>query len=770
MAGRFPFLVAFLLSLPVDAIPAAESEERTLANDPAAICVLGQPDFSTTAPNFAEPGSMSAPYDIAVYGTYEPNLLYVSDYARDRVFCFQLRSDGKSIPHPDKILRPPEDDSRTHSTDRVRSANQLPLGLLGVGLNARGDLFVADSRARQVLGYRSKGNERPDVVVSPSNLRNGNDLTTSSIADWIPKDVASGPRARLYVADARAPRIIVITDPFDAPPRLHRIIALDAYTTASTSSILPQSLLFDNHGRLIVQAGKSGLIMVFDEVYTWPLPPPRILNCPVKRENDSYLGWLTIDPKGRLWVPRAWDVYRLTESNPLQGPFEPFRYALGAEDRLVPDLEKVIRSGKVKVPSALGLSWAHGMAFDNKGTAYISDPVHHRVVAYRGGFADRKPPDFVLGQGSATAEKPNIVDDRGLHGPTGITLRRHPAVGMFQLAVADTNNNRVMIWRQSRRGPVTRVSDKAAPFENGQAAWRVLGQPDFFSHRPNEGGIGPNRFRRPYGVQFLHNGLIVADTGNNRVLFYEHSGSDLDFVFKTVDGQSDAKTRKPLRLDALDGKTFNHPKGLSPRLVADFGNNRILYHKPGAGIYQTWHIAPYVFGQGGFFNSGRWNRGGVGPNSLAYPRGIAEDPRSNRLYVADFDNHRVMVYRGPKPQQFDWKPVGVIGQGGDFTTRIPNKGGVSARSLRYPVDVAVGPKGELYVADMGNHRVLRFPAPAGADPPADLVIGQAGDFTSRVPNKGGVSARSLRFPSGIAVGASGEVYVSDTGNNRVLIF
>ena len=76
--------------------------------------------------------------------------------------------------------------------------------------------------------------------------------------------------------------------------------------------------------------------------------------------------------------------------------------------------------------------------------------------------------------------------------------------------------------------------------------------------------------------------------------------------------------------------------------------------------------------------------------------------------------------------------------------------------------------GNLYVADEGNSRVLEYNTPLSTDTTADLVFGQGGSFTSAVINSGGVSASSLYYPTGVAVDAGGNLYVADYGNHRVL--
>ena len=78
--------------------------------------------------------------------------------------------------------------------------------------------------------------------------------------------------------------------------------------------------------------------------------------------------------------------------------------------------------------------------------------------------------------------------------------------------------------------------------------------------------------------------------------------------------------------------------------------------------------------------------------------------------------------------------------------------------------------GALYVSDSQNHRVLRFDNAESASDgaAADGVLGQA-DFTSNEPNRRkDVAANSFRWPKDLHVDASGNLWVADWLNHRVV--
>ena len=92
--------------------------------------------------------------------------------------------------------------------------------------------------------------------------------------------------------------------------------------------------------------------------------------------------------------------------------------------------------------------------------------------------------------------------------------------------------------------------------------------------------------------------------------------------------------------------------------------------------------------------------------------------------------------------------------------------GTTASTLSAPTNATVDSSGNLWVTDFGNSRILEYTAPFSNGMSASVVIGQA-NFTD-----GGTSATAstMNSPAGSTFDSSGHLWVSDYDNNRVLRF
>ena len=136
------------------------------------------------------------------------------------------------------------------------------------------------------------------------------------------------------------------------------------------------------------------------------------------------------------------------------------------------------------------------------------------------------------------------------------------------------------------------------------------------------------------------------------------------------------------------------------------------------------------------------------------------------LFVADSGNYRVLVYNAP----FTTGETASVALGQPGLTTGSQPLNVTATTINLPQAVAVDIAGNLYVADAGNCRVLQFKPPFATGMAATLAVGQASGATNLTTNTCNATAAGLDGPEGIAFDSSGNVWVADGGNDRVLMY
>ncbi|OGS21721.1 MAG: hypothetical protein A2252_11570 [Elusimicrobia bacterium RIFOXYA2_FULL_39_19] len=363
--------------------------------------------------------------------------------------------------------------------------------------------------------------------------------------------------------------------------------------------------------------------------------------------------------------------------------------------------------------------------------------------------------EFVLGQDTYTYTGANMTSSTGVWGPKGVFID-HVNNRAF---VTDTNNSRVLIWND------------LANLTNGKYADVVIGQPDFGSTAYNFGGRSAKTLYWPQGIAVDASGnLWVADTYNHRVLKFDAPFSNFQSATLRL-GQGDFTSGSTWGGASMGQNNFYDPKDVAfdlqgNLLVSDYSDCRVLrFSTP----FSNNMDADLVLGATDFIlNTAAANKGNQ--NNLYSPEGITVDWSGN-VWVADLGNHRAIRFDVPLSSGMNANVV--IGSTGGF---INYESGI-ARQYRfnYPSSVAVDRSSNVWIADRANHRVLRFSIPISSGMNADICIGH-GEYTSGGANDSHpycdyyAYPEHLYTPYDITVDSGNNIWVADNGNNRVLKF
>ncbi|MBX7223884.1 MAG: NHL repeat-containing protein, partial [Blastocatellia bacterium] len=174
--------------------------------------------------------------------------------------------------------------------------------------------------------------------------------------------------------------------------------------------------------------------------------------------------------------------------------------------------------------------------------------------------------------------------------------------------------------------------------------------------------------------------------------------------------------------------TLNLPEAVTASLdgmrvyVADTGNNKVIYSTDGGASWADFATA-----------------------GLVGPQGLALDA-SGHLYVSNTGANQVLRYD-------ENTPLG--------TPTVLASGGTGAGQVTSPRGLAIDSSNRLFIADQGNSRILRIPSANGTPGTTFQVAGTG---------VGAAPFGQVKNPEGVAVDNAGNLYVADTGNNRVTRF
>ena len=370
-------------------------------------------------------------------------------------------------------------------------------------------------------------------------------------------------------------------------------------------------------------------------------------------------------------------------------------------------------SGDGGPASQAQLNFPTGVAVDGEGNLYIADAPNDRI---------RKVDSIGTITTIAGTGEQGFSGDGGpaiqaqLDAPTGVAVD-----GAGNLYIADRNNSRIR--KVDSIGTITTIAGGGGFGEDGGPATQA-------------------RLDLPYGVAVDSAGnLYIADTNNDRIRKVDSAGTITTIAGTGEQGfGGDGGPATQARLNYPYGVAVD---GAGNLYIADRYNNRIR-RVDGTGTITT--IAGTE--KRGFSGDG----GPAIQAPLFLPTGVAVDGAGN-LYIADQYNHRIRKVDS----------TGTITTiAGTGERRFGGDGGPAIQAqLDEPTGVVVDGAGNLYIADLANHRIRKVDS-------TGTITTIAGTGERGFGGDGGPATQArLNYPYGVAVDGAGNLYIADPYNHRI---
>ena len=639
----------------------------------------------------------------------------------------------------------------------------------GVAIDAAGNLYIADSNNQRV---RKVGTNGIITTVAGGGTGVGTGIAATNTSLGTPLGLAFDVSGNLYIAENSACRIWMVNTNgiiTTLAGNGNRSYSGDGGSATNAALLAPIGLAFDTRGNLyIADAGNYRIRMVNVN---------GIINTVAGNGTNAYAGdggastnaslsnpaGVALDSSGNLYIADELNNrIRMVTTN-------------GIISTLAGKSSVGLYSGDGGPAANANLYNPYGLAFDNSGNLFFSDSKNNRIR------------EILLSSG-------------------------YPSLTLTSVTVTNAGNYLVIITNSygSVTSAVASLTVAAPPAISVQpgSLFAGLGSNPGFS--VSVLGSGPFDYAWCFDATnllqsgssstlFLTN-ISGADAGAYQVIITNSYGSVTSLMATLTVGLSPTISSQPISLTNLVGTTASF--GVLPGGTGPFN-----YQWQFNGTNLPNGIITTVAGNGakGFSGDGVTATN----SSLSHPTGVAFDSLGN-LYIADGANQRIRMVN----------TNGIINTvAGNGLTNFAGDGGLAVNaSLRNPTGIALDGSGNLYIADLNNNRVrmvatngiittvagnggygfggagvpatnavLAAPFDVAVDSMHNLYIADGyNDCVRKVDTNGIITTFAglpraigplrdggpatnaiLAYPQGVAADALGQLYIADSGDNRI---
>lgn len=344
------------------------------------------------------------------------------------------------------------------------AADKLSFPRGSVAVAPDGRVFIGEYVNPRILGFASLSAAAADLVLGQPDFVTGTTgVAQGSYARIVQVSIAGG---RMAAADAANNRVLLWSTIPAASGALPDVVlgqpgfVTDGFGCTATGMFFPESVVLTPDGKLLVADSDNHRVLVWLTIPTANGTPP-----------DLVLGQST------------------------------FTRCRTNDDNQDNANDGFPSARTLRRPSAL---WSDGQR------VVVSDTDNNRVLVWHTfPTANFQPAALVLGQGAFDRARSNDDNQDGATDAASARTLWIPSNGVHsngvQLAVADSGNNRVLVWN-------------TFPTSNFQPADAVLGQSNFTSVAAATSATGMSA---PAGLLFHHDKLLVTDRLNHRVLVFQ---------------------------------------------------------------------------------------------------------------------------------------------------------------------------------------------------------------------------------------------------------